>query len=552
MYGDLNAKSGPSTYNPDDRDGFGAKAAKSASAAKVSAGFAPTAKGRFDGGAGSIYATADPTKAKKKKPSSEPLDEKFSQWSKALGLGAVAGAKAAPVLKAADQAREAAEAAAEEAMAAKEAAEVRASEAVQKADWITSRAEERVQQAEAAAAAAEAEAEAERQQHAHTQSLLEEERQRLADLEAEMAELRRELKHGPRKASPGSSRTAKVVDRRPLRLRGQIDAEAEAKAAALEARKAKREEHWKQVEEARLAKEEAILAQQESERRAKLPASARAPSSRRSSSPSQQGSDALKALERLIPKKSIPKEARGQTPPRQKMAAAKEAFEAADEWTASVCAAQPSDEPAEAADARDDALAPAPTPVASDAVPRSVGKEARLKEAQPTGMSSCAHSPAESEDEGGTGGSPSLSLYEEGVEASRAPAAYVDEQTAGAEHKVSKLLPPSLDSRLGSLSDLHEPSAAEMAVAAVEAARHAVPAPKQLNHLFDRAPSELRIEASRRTLKLSDSFSALPYDDFLSKLSDAEKVPPSPAPRTASAMRSAFEIGPSSPMALVH
>lgn len=72
-----------------------------------------------------------------------------------------------------------------------------------------------------------------------------------ADAEAARQEaelLRQQLaKQQPaRKNSPKPD--SRVIDRRPVRLRGTLDADAEANAAKAEARKAKREEHFKQLE----------------------------------------------------------------------------------------------------------------------------------------------------------------------------------------------------------------------------------------------------------------------------------------------------------------
>lgn len=258
MYGDASKATPPPTFNPNDRDGFGAKAVTSV---KPSAGFAPTAKGRFDAGPGSMYASATPAakKSKKTKPA-DPMDEKAAEWSKALGLGAVAGAKAAPMLKAVDEARERAEATAAEAIAAKEEAEASAAEAVRKSEWITRRADERVAEAEIEVRTAESALAAERAEHDETRRQLQELAEAMAAKEEEMAEMRRELKHGPKKASPKAAGKAggQVVDRRPVRLRHQLDNEAEAKAEMLEQRKAKREEHWKRLEEERRAKEERL------------------------------------------------------------------------------------------------------------------------------------------------------------------------------------------------------------------------------------------------------------------------------------------------------
>lgn len=141
---------GPGTFNPDDGpNAFGAsgKSPGGIRAAKPSPGMAPTAKGRFD--AGSIYGTAGKGRpARKKAPAPAETDAEADEWSKKLGLGAIAGAKAAPVLKAVDAARAEAEAKAAQAEAEKAQAEVIAAEAVRKAEWMTTRAQERVAEAE--------------------------------------------------------------------------------------------------------------------------------------------------------------------------------------------------------------------------------------------------------------------------------------------------------------------------------------------------------------------------------------------------------------------
>jgi hypothetical protein len=164
------AKATPApTFNPNDYDSFGGK-----NASKPSPGFAPTSKGRFDAGPGSMYATATPQPKKTKPKPVDPLDEKAAEWSKALGLGAVAGAKAAPVLKGLDEMRAKAEAEAADALAAKEAAETTAAEAMRKAEWITKRAEQRVAEAETKLAAAEEALAHSREEHEMTREQLDE------------------------------------------------------------------------------------------------------------------------------------------------------------------------------------------------------------------------------------------------------------------------------------------------------------------------------------------------------------------------------------------
>jgi hypothetical protein len=142
MYASASGAPGPGTFNPDDLQGGALGKSVGASARRPSAGMTPTAKGRFDSGPGSMYRPASPrrTQAKKKKPEPSQADAAAEEWSKKLGLGAVAGAKAAPVLKAVDEARAAAEAKAEEAIAAMEAAEERAAAAIHKAEWMTNEA----------------------------------------------------------------------------------------------------------------------------------------------------------------------------------------------------------------------------------------------------------------------------------------------------------------------------------------------------------------------------------------------------------------------------
>ena len=302
--GSANTSLGPGSFNPNDGpDSFGASS-KSGVAAKPkpSAGMAPTAKGRFDGGPGSMYKPPSPRKPKKRAtPQKTEEDAAAEEWSKKLGLGAVAGAKAAPVLKAVDEARAQAERLAAEAVAAREAAETRAAEAERKAGWMTEKAASRVAAAEEARVEAESAVARERALHQATASELEQLREAMATVQAEADELRRELSTMPRKkaASPGAG---KVIDRRPVRLRGQVDAEKESQRERMEERKAKREEYWKRLESERIAKEEKIRQEALAKSRTEMGAVRGAPKSdRKGGVQPPPATDALKALALVLP-----------------------------------------------------------------------------------------------------------------------------------------------------------------------------------------------------------------------------------------------------------
>ena len=530
------AKATPApTFNPNDYDSFGGK-----NASKPSPGFAPTSKGRFDAGPGSMYATAT-TQPKKTKPKPvDPLDEKAAEWSKALGLGAVAGAKAAPVLKGLDEMRAKAEAEAAEALAAKEAAETSAAEAMRKAEWITKRAEQRVAEAETKLAAAEEALAHSREEQEMTREQLDELREMLDAKDAEIDELRKELKHLPKKHSPKANKTLQAVDRRPVRLRGQLDQEAESKSAALEARKAKREEHWKKVEEERLAKEERILKEQESLRLAKTPHSVRGGresartsgdhSERRSSRGPADATEALKAMALLGGKKAAA--------PKGPPAATEEQSEQT--APASTCDAAPV--------STRNTLKPKAKPKAA-ALNAEVASPERHPErasldvmlGEPT-----SDKPSVAEEEPERATPQAMQLLLGATDAIAAPAAfdakaYAQQATAAdakgankgaaqredglfskASWKPSDLKAKSLD------SSLHEGeedglSAAEQAIRAIEAQRSGMSAPTPA-----KGPSFGGLTSSLGSLKLSESFGAMPADAFLERLSRAEGMPSSP------------------------
>ena len=278
------ATPGVGTFNPDDGpNAFGNLGGKSPkSAAKPSPGMAPTSKGRFDG-PNAIYAGATPKKgSEKKKRASTPTaqDKKVEEWSRRLGLGAVAGAKAAPVLKEVDEAREHAEALARQAVQEKEAAEEAAMEATRKAEWMTNRAQERVAEAEERCERAEGAAAQLRVEHDDLASQLEEMRMEAQKAKAEADALRNQLAKLPNRVkSPKPDN--RVIDRRPVRLRGTVDADAQSNREKVEARKAKREEHFKAIEAERLAKEDKIKAEQLEKSKAAI--SGRRPGSARKS-----------------------------------------------------------------------------------------------------------------------------------------------------------------------------------------------------------------------------------------------------------------------------
>ena len=290
---------GVGSYNPDDFAGGGALAKSTgAMQKKPTPGMAPSAKGRFDAGPGSLYvnAVADKKAAKKKKaPSLE--DQAAEEWSRRLGLGAVAGAKAAPVLKEIDQARQAAEDKAAEAVAAMEAAEERSAEAVRKAEWMTDQAVGRVAAATERAEVAEGEAAEARRLHAEALDELAEARAQIAAMAAEQEAMKKELAKLPKRAQSPSG-PVKVIDRRPVRLRGQVDADAETNAAKVEERRKKREEHWKKVEAERIAKEDRIREEQLAKTASSTQRSQR--SARRGSEPPPPA-NALKALALVLP-----------------------------------------------------------------------------------------------------------------------------------------------------------------------------------------------------------------------------------------------------------
>ena len=530
------AKATPApTFNPNDYDSFGGK-----NASKPSPGFAPTSKGRFDAGPGSMYATAT-TQPKKTKPKPvDPLDEKAAEWSKALGLGAVAGAKAAPVLKGLDEMRAKAEAEAAEALAAKEAAETSAAEAMRKAEWITKRAEQRVAEAETKLAAAEEALAHSREEHEMTREQLDELREMLDAKDAEIDELRKELKHLPKKHSPKANKTLQAVDRRPVRLRGQLDQEAESKSAALEARKAKREEHWKKVEEERLAKEERILKEQESLRLAKTPHSVRGGresartsgdhSERRSSRGPADATEALKAMALLGGKKAAA--------PKGPPAATEEQSEQT--APASTCDAAPV--------STRNTLKPKAKPKAA-ALDAEVASPERHPErasldvmlGEPT-----SDKPSVAEEEPERATPQAMQLLLGATDAIAAPAAfdakaYAQQATAAdakgankgaaqredglfskASWKPSDLKAKSLDSSLHE-SEEDGLSAAEQAIRAIEAQRSGMSAPTPA-----KGPSFGGLTSSLGSLKLSESFGAMPADAFLERLSRAEGMPSSP------------------------
>ena len=530
------AKATPApTFNPNDYDSFGGK-----NASKPSPGFAPTSKGRFDAGPGSMYATAT-TQPKKTKPKPvDPLDEKAAEWSKALGLGAVAGAKAAPVLKGLDEMRAKAEAEAAEALAAKEAAETSAAEAMRKAEWITKRAEQRVAEAETKLAAAEEALAHSREEQEMTREQLDELREMLDAKDAEIDELRKELKHLPKKHSPKANKTLQAVDRRPVRLRGQLDQEAESKSAALEARKAKREEHWKKVEEERLAKEERILKEQESLRLAKTPHSVRGGresartsgdhSERRSSRGPADATEALKAMALLGGKKAAA--------PKGPPAATEEQSEQT--APASTCDAAPV--------STRNTLKPKAKPKAA-ALDAEVASPERHPErasldvmlGEPT-----SDKPSVAEEEPERATPQAMQLLLGATDAIAAPAAvdakaYAQQATAAdakgankgaaqredglfskASWKPSDLKAKSLDSSLHE-SEEDGLSAAEQAIRAIEAQRSGMSAPTPA-----KGPSFGGLTSSLGSLKLSESFGAMPADAFLERLSRAEGMPSSP------------------------
>ena len=530
------AKATPApTFNPNDYDSFGGK-----NASKPSPGFAPTSKGRFDAGPGSMYATAT-TQPKKTKPKPvDPLDEKAAEWSKALGLGAVAGAKAAPVLKGLDEMRAKAEAEAAEALAAKEAAETSAAEAMRKAEWITKRAEQRVAEAETKLAAAEEALAHSREEQEMTREQLDELREMLDAKDAEIDELRKELKHLPKKHSPKANKTLQAVDRRPVRLRGQLDQEAESKSAALEARKAKREEHWKKVEEERLAKEERILKEQESLRLAKTPHSVRGGresartsgdhSERRSSRGPADATEALKAMALLGGKKAAA--------PKGPPAATEEQSEQT--APASTCDAAPV--------STRNTLKPKAKPKAA-ALNAEVASPERHPErasldvmlGEPT-----SDKPSVAEEEPERATPQAMQLLLGATDAIAAPAAfdakaYAQQATAAdakgankgaaqredglfskASWKPSDLKAKSLDSSLHE-SEEDGLSAAEQAIRAIEAQRSGMSAPTPA-----KGPSFGGLTSSLGSLKLSESFGAMPADAFLERLSRAEGMPSSP------------------------
>ena len=523
------AKATPApTFNPNDYDSFGGK-----NASKPSPGFAPTSKGRFDAGPGSMYATATPQPKKTKPKPVDPLDEKAAEWSKALGLGAVAGAKAAPVLKGLDEMRAKAEAEAAEALAAKEAAETSAAEAMRKAEWITKRAEQRVAEAETKLAAAEEALAHSREEHEMTREQLDELREMLDAKDAEIDELRKELKHLPKKHSPKANKTLQAVDRRPVRLRGQLDQEAESKSAALEARKAKREEHWKKVEEERLAKEERILKEQESLRLAKAPHSVRGGresartsgdhSERRSSRGPADATEALKAMALLGGKKpaapkgppaateeqteqTVPLSTRDALKPKAKPKAAALDAEVAspersslDVMLVDVMLGEPTSDKPSVADEEPERATPQAMQLllgATDAIAAPAAFDAKAYAQQATAADA-------------KGANKGAAQREDGL-------------FSKASWKPSDLKAKSLDSSLHE-SEEDGLSAAEQAIRAIEAQRSGMSAPTPA-----KGPSFGGLTSSLGSLKLSESFGAMPADAFLERLSRAEGMPSSP------------------------
>ena len=325
-----------------------------------------------------------------------------------------------------------------------------------------------------------------------------------------------------------------------MRLRGQLDQEAESKSAALEARKAKREEHWKKVEEERLAKEERILKEQESLRLAKTPHSVRGGresartsgdhSERRSSRGPADATEALKAMALLGGKKAAA--------PKGPPAATEEQSEQT--APASTCDAAPV--------STRNTLKPKAKPKAA-ALNAEVASPERHPErasldvmlGEPT-----SDKPSVAEEEPERATPQAMQLLLGATDAIAAPAAfdakaYAQQATAAdakgankgaaqredglfskASWKPSDLKAKSLDSSLHE-SEEDGLSAAEQAIRAIEAQRSGMSAPTPA-----KGPSFGGLTSSLGSLKLSESFGAMPADAFLERLSRAEGMPSSP------------------------
>ena len=324
-----------------------------------------------------------------------------------------------------------------------------------------------------------------------------------------------------------------AVDRRPVRLRGQLDQEAESKSAALEARKAKREEHWKKVEEERLAKEERILKEQESLRLAKAPHSVRGGresartsgdhSERRSSRGPADATEALKAMALLGGKKpaapkgppaateeqteqTVPLSTRDALKPKAKPKAAALDAEVAspersslDVMLVDVMLGEPTSDKPSVADEEPERATPQAMQLllgATDAIAAPAAFNAKAYAQQATAADA----------KGATKGA---ALRDDGL-------------FSKASWKPSDLKAKSLD------SSLHEGeedglSAAEQAIRAIEAQRSGMSAPTPA-----KGPSFGGLTSSLGSLKLSESFGAMPADAFLERLSRAEGLPSSP------------------------
>ena len=100
-------------------------------------------------------------------------------------------------------------------------------------------------------------------------------------------------------------------------------------------------------------------------------------------------------------------------------------------------------------------------------------------------------------------------------------------------------------------------SAAEEAVRAVEAMRNPSHGALQSGStaLFNKGGSGgCALSSLSSSFKLTQSFNELPHDDFLKRLSNAERMPSSPASlKGGPPRRSSFDaMAPRSPMALAH
>ena len=539
---------GPGAFNPDDLgSGIGSKSVGGVKS-KPSPGMAPTSKGRFDSGPGSIYTAAAPSKkTPMKKKSVAPEDTAAEEWSKKLGLGALAGAKAAPVLKAVDEARMKAEAIAAEAVVAKEAAEEAAREAIRKADWMTETASKRVAEAAERAEAAEAELDALRAQVRAQTERLNEAQERIAAAETEITELRNQLPK--RNKSPGSNRDVnKVIDRRPVRLRGQVDAEKEENHIKVEERKKKREEHWKKVEAERLAKEEAIRQEQ----LAKAQISQRS-SARRGSSPPPPKLDALKGFALVLPaapatisKRGPPSERlserTAEAPSSLRRSSARNSAAmrrtatalASEDGSAELPLTAPSTLSADMVEARATGMvSSSPSPVASPAGvgnPANPGEEGDFDARAPVFFQAddeFAYAEAEAERQ---------AAHEEARKASETADA---EQQASADPKMRSLRSGdnSLDMKtktpLTGYDDLGDDiEEGESAHDAAKAALKLVTGSSTLDDsLFAKAPrlnGSGSLSSSFSGIRLSEAMGSLPHDEFLDRLQRAEAHPASP------------------------